>query len=162
MIEGPPTGVQVTEFRDHTVWRDNGRWHQSAGRSDAAALHIVSTNAQASHAVAGGVTVRATTSGELNTKLSEREGVPGHGRGATGLRHHRLGPHRPVLATERHRWGPVRTETIDGLTTVNRKTSTVKTAINVTLDTLTTRDKIPEVGKAVPGTGHYEATFNWD
>lgn len=31
VIDGPPTGVQVTEFRDHTVWRDNGRWHQAMG-----------------------------------------------------------------------------------------------------------------------------------
>ncbi|MEA5119317.1 MAG: Ig-like domain-containing protein, partial [Propionicimonas sp.] len=56
----------------------------------------------------------------------------------------------------------VRTETIDGLTTTNYKTSTVKTPINVKLDKLTTWDKIPEVGKAVSGTGHYEASFNWD
>jgi hypothetical protein len=56
----------------------------------------------------------------------------------------------------------VRTETIDGLTTVNRKTSTVKTPISVELEKLTTWNNIPEVGKAVSGTGHYEATFTWD
>lgn len=129
---------------------------------DGAALHIVSTNAEASHAVAGGVAVRATTSGELDTKLSDGK------------------EYQDTVEVPQayditdwdltvQSWRPndtagdlVRTETIDGLTTVNRKTSTVKTPINVTLDTLTTWDKIPEVGKAVSGTGHYEATFTWD
>ena len=55
-----------------------------------------------------------------------------------------------------------RTETIGDLTTVNRKTSTVKTEIDVELDTLTTWNNIPEIGKAVSGTGRYEATFEWD
>ena len=56
----------------------------------------------------------------------------------------------------------VREETIDGLTTVNRKTSTVVTEIPVRLDTLTTWDNIPEVGTEVSGVGYYEATFQWD
>lgn len=56
----------------------------------------------------------------------------------------------------------VRTETIDGLETVNRKTSTTVTDINVQLDTLKTWDQIEEVGDKVSGKGHYEATFNWD
>ena len=56
----------------------------------------------------------------------------------------------------------VREETIDGLTTVNRRTSTVVTEIPVKLDTLTTWDNIPEVGKEVSGVGLYEATFDWD
>ncbi|MBQ1491730.1 MAG: hypothetical protein IIZ39_07195, partial [Blautia sp.] len=56
----------------------------------------------------------------------------------------------------------VRTETIGDLTTENRKTSTVMTEIPVQLDTLTTWDQIPEVGKEVSGTGHYEASFTWD
>lgn len=56
----------------------------------------------------------------------------------------------------------VRTEVIDGLETVNRKTSTAVTEINVKLDTLKTWDQIPEVGDKVSGLGHYKATFNWD
>jgi beta-fructofuranosidase len=31
VIDGPPAGVHVTEFRDHTLWRDNGHWHQAIG-----------------------------------------------------------------------------------------------------------------------------------
>ena len=56
----------------------------------------------------------------------------------------------------------VREETIGDVTTVNRKTSTVVTEIPVTLETLTTWDNIPEVGKEVSGVGLYEASFNWD
>lgn len=56
----------------------------------------------------------------------------------------------------------VRTEVIDGLETVNRKTSTEVTEINVKLDTLKTWDQIEEVGDKVSGLGHYKATFNWD
>lgn len=56
----------------------------------------------------------------------------------------------------------VRTEVIDGLETVNRKTSTAVTEIKTTLDTLKTWDQIEEVGNQVSGKGHYEATFNWD
>lgn len=56
----------------------------------------------------------------------------------------------------------VRTETIDGLETTNRKTSTEVTEIHTTLDTLKTWDQIEEVGDTVSGLGHYKATFNWD
>src|SRR5699024_4978811 len=56
----------------------------------------------------------------------------------------------------------VRTETIGDLTTVNRLTSTVLTPIEVELEKLTTWDNIPEVGRAVSGSGRYEATFDWD
>ena len=56
----------------------------------------------------------------------------------------------------------VRTEEIDGLETVNRKTSTVVEEISVKLDTLKTWDQIEEVGGKVSGYGHYKATFNWD
>jgi len=31
VIDGPPAELDVTEFRDHTVWRANGRWHQAIG-----------------------------------------------------------------------------------------------------------------------------------
>ncbi len=40
--------------------------------------------------------------------------------------------------------------------------ATVKTPISFKLDTLTTWDNIPEVGKEVSGRGEYKATFNWD
>ena len=53
-------------------------------------------------------------------------------------------------------------ETIGDVHTINSKPDTDKTNINVKLDTLTTWDKIPEVGKEVSGLGHYKAIFNWD
>ncbi len=31
VIPGPPDGLDVTELRDHTVWREDGRWHQAMG-----------------------------------------------------------------------------------------------------------------------------------
>lgn len=55
----------------------------------------------------------------------------------------------------------VRTEGF-GVKTVNTTVETVKTEINVQLEALDTWDNIPEIGKEVSGTGHYEATFNWD
>ncbi|MBN9106184.1 MAG: glycoside hydrolase family 32 protein [Propionibacteriaceae bacterium] len=31
VIGGPPDELDVTEFRDHSVWREDGRWHQAVG-----------------------------------------------------------------------------------------------------------------------------------
>lgn len=31
VIPSPPDGLEVTEFRDHTVWHEDGRWHQAMG-----------------------------------------------------------------------------------------------------------------------------------
>lgn len=31
VIAGPPPGLDVTELRDHVVWREGGRWHQAMG-----------------------------------------------------------------------------------------------------------------------------------
>lgn len=125
-------------------------------------LHIVSMNADAARTTAAGMVARTTRSGSLTTTLSNGKQladtvvVPAP-YDITGWN----------LTVES--WRPsaaegdlVRTETIDGVTTVNRKTSTVRTPITVTLDTLTTWDNIPEIGKAVSGTGHYEARFTWD
>lgn len=53
-------------------------------------------------------------------------------------------------------------ETIGDLTTVNSHYETDKTAIQVTLDTMTTWDNIDEIGDTVSGNGVYTATFNWD
>lgn len=125
-------------------------------------LHIVDTNADSAYATEDGLAMRTSSSGTVTAQLSN---------GAT--------VNQPVevpaayditdwdLTVESWRPNPTagdltRTETIDGLTTTNRKTSTVVTDIDVELDTLTTWDKIPEVGRAVSGKGHYEATFDWD
>lgn len=132
---------------------------EKAGREK---LHIVSTDAESSYAVSNGVVVRATDSGEVTTELSN-----GKKYTATVTVPQAYDITDWDLTVES--WRPndtegdlVRTETIGDLTTVNRKTSTVKTPINVQLETLTTWDNIPEVGRAVSGTGHYEATFDWD
>ena len=66
------------------------------------------------------------------------------------------------MAAERHRRQPDPHRDDRWRDDDQPKTSTVKTPIAVELDTLTTWNNIPEVGKAVSGTGHYEATFNWD
>ncbi len=54
-------------------------------------------------------------------------------------------------------------EKIGDLTTENKKTATKYTEIaGIHLDTLTTWDNIPEVGKEISGTGVYTAEFVWD
>ncbi|WP_286308083.1 glycosyl hydrolase [Agromyces mangrovi Wang et al. 2018] len=128
---------------------------------DEGQFHVVSTTADSAHAVPGGVAVRVTESGKVATELSDGKQFQ-----------------RSVQVPEAYditdwdltvqSWRPneeagdlVRTETIGDLTTVNRKTSTVETPIEVELESLATWDNIPEVGKAVSGTGHYEATFDW-
>lgn len=54
-------------------------------------------------------------------------------------------------------------EKIGDLVTENKLTTTKYVEIpGIQLDTLTTWDNIPEVGKEVSGTGVYTATFEWD
>ncbi|MEE6274185.1 glycosyl hydrolase [Georgenia sp. MJ206] len=129
---------------------------------DSEKLHIASTDAQSAYAVPDGVAVRATESGDVTTELSDgREYV----QDVTVPEAYDITDWDLTVQS----WRPnetagdlVRTETIDGLTTVNRKTSTAITPIDVQLETLTTWNNIPEVGEAVSGTGHYEAAFTWD
>lgn len=129
---------------------------------DKSKLHVTSTNADSARAIDGGVAVRATESGVLSTELS-------NGKQFTDT----VTVPSPFDITDWdltvESWRPgetpgdlLRTETIGDLTTTNRKTSTVKTPISVELETLKTWNNIPEIGKAVSGTGHYEATFDWD
>lgn len=129
---------------------------------DSAKLHVVETNADTAHATADGVAVRATTAGSLTTTLSS---------GKTYTEHVDVPEPFDVtgwdLTVESWRPNPAagnlsRTETIGDVTTTNRKTSTVKTPISVELDTLTTWNNIPEIGRNVSGTGRYESTFLWD
>lgn len=122
--------------------------------------HIVSSNGESSYATAEGIAVRATESGTLSTTLSD------------GVEHDDAVTVPDVyditdwdLTVQSWRAGTEileRTETIDGLTTTNKKASTEITEIDVELDTLTTWNNIPEVGQSMSGTGHYEATFEWD
>ena len=127
-----------------------------------AKLHVESTDAASARSIPGGVAVRATNSGTVTTKLSNGAQFQ---KTVTVPAPYDIGNWDLTVQS----WRPnatagdlTRTETVDGVTTVNRKTSTVKTPINVKLDKLTTWDNIPAIGKTVSGTGHYEATFNWD
>jgi hypothetical protein len=129
---------------------------------DAGKTHIVSTDAESARALSEGVAVRSVESGDVTTRLSN--GIEFAESVSAPEPYDITGWDLTVRS-----WRPnatagdlVRTETIDGLTTVNRKTSTVETPIEVELETLTTWNDIPEIGRAVSGTGHYEATFHWD
>lgn len=129
---------------------------------DKAKVRVASTTADSSRTVGKRVVVRSTNSGEVVTKLTN--GKRYADKVAVPAAHDITDWDLNVQS-----WRPnstpgdlVRTETIDGLTTTNRKTSTATTDIDVRLDKLTTWDKIPEIGKAVSGTGHYEASFDWD
>jgi hypothetical protein len=129
---------------------------------DGERLHIISTNAESAYALPNGVAIRATDSGNVVTDLSN----------GTQYEDTLTVPEAYDVTDwdlTVESWRPsdtvgdlVRTETVGGLTTVNKKTSTVKTTIELDLDTLTTWNNIPEIGKAVSGTGLYEATFTWD
>ena len=132
-------------------------------KTDAEKTSIVYTDAYASYVGDDGLYIRAAADGPYAVQLSDGgfyshivEGLP-EAYDITGW----------DLTVQSWTAGEpsgemVRTETIDGVTTENRKTATVVTEIPVQLDTLTTWDQIPEVGKEVSGLGHYEASFQWD
>lgn len=131
-------------------------------RVDEAPVHILETNADSAYATADHIVVRATESGEVATELTDGSR---HVDNVTVPAAYDITDWDLTVESWRPNETPgdlVRTETIDGLTTTNRKTSTDITQIDVELDTLATWDEIPEVGEAVSGTGHYEATFEWD
>ena len=128
---------------------------------DNAPLHITSTNAASSQAIAGGASARAISSGTVSTQLSN--GVSFQQPVTVPAPYDITDWNLTVQS-----WSPnpvaqdlTRTETIGTLTTVDHSTSTVLTPISVQLPTLTTWDNIPAITKNVSGTGHYEATFNW-
>ncbi|MPV50908.1 LPXTG cell wall anchor domain-containing protein [Pseudactinotalea sp. HY160] len=129
---------------------------------DDARLHVTDTSGDSAYPVQGGIAVRTTESGELTTELSDGRSF----RDSVTVPE-RFDVRDWDLAVESWRPGEVtgdlvRTETIDGVTTINRKTSTEVTTIEVELPELTTWDEIPEVGQAVSGVGHYQATFDWE
>lgn len=125
-------------------------------------VRVDDTNADSAYALRDEVVVRVTTSRNLVTKLSNGK------RYRTDVRVPQAYDITGWDLTVQS-WRPnaverdlVRSETIDGLTTVNTLTSTVKTPITVHLDTLTTWDNISQIGRAVSGTGRYEAGFTWN
>lgn len=134
---------------------------------DAEEASITDTDAEFSYVSDNGTNIRATESGTYTTVFSDGETrtdeitVP-EAYDITGW-DVTVESWTPTKDEEGNDAGDlVRTEEIDGLETVNRKTSTTVTEIPVQLDTLTTWDQIEEVGETVSGKGHYEATFNWD
>ncbi|MEO9322801.1 Ig-like domain repeat protein [Nocardioides sp. C4-1] len=129
---------------------------------DAAQLHVVETNADSAFATDDGVAMRATRSGVVTGELSDGTTIS---KAVDVPAAYDITDWDLTVESWRPSATPgdlVRTETIDGLTTTNYKSSTLTTDIDVELDTLTTWDEIPEVGRAVSGKGHYEATFEWD
>lgn len=136
-------------------------------KAEEQALSVTETNAESAYITDDGINIRATETGTYKTVLSDGESredeitVPE----AYDITNWDLTVESwtGTKDEEGNDAGDlVRTETIDGLETVNRKTSTTVTDIQVKLDTLKTWDQIEEVGDKVSGLGHYEATFNWD
>jgi len=128
-------------------------------------LHIVSTDAQSSYATQNRLVLRSTESGSYTANLSNGASYQGSVTVPA--------PYDITnwdLTVESWTANPVagdlyRTEPQIANPTVlteERKTSTVKTDIDVALSTLDTWNNIPEVGKDVSGFGFYEASFNWD
>lgn len=124
-------------------------------------FHIVSTDMDSAYVSGNQIVVRGTESGTYHTQLSN-----GH------TAEHTIDVPQAYDITgwnlRVESWTPgekmSRTETLPGssLTTTEYAVTTKKTDINVTLDTLTTWDNIPDVGKKISGKGYYCSTFNWD
>ena len=123
-------------------------------------VHIVSTDAASTYAQGDELNLRATESGTYNTELND-----GRTYQSTVTVPDPYDITNWDLTVESWTAGTEileQTETIGDVTTVNRKTATQKTDINVQLDRMTTWTNIPEVGRSVSGLGHYEASFEWD
>ena len=123
-------------------------------------LHIVDTNAESAYAGEAGLVIRATESGDYYAQTSDGNTheytveVP-EAYDITGW----------DLTVESWTAGEDKIyseEELFGVKTVNTTVETIKTEINVQLETLDTWNNIPEIGQNVSGLGHYEATFNWD
>ncbi|MCL2165307.1 MAG: hypothetical protein FWH55_13200, partial [Oscillospiraceae bacterium] len=128
-------------------------------------LHIVSTDAESAYASRSGLVIRSTESGAYTANLSNGATY----QGAVSV----PAPYSVTnwdVTIESWTANPVlrdlsRSEpqiANPSEMTVEYKTSTVKTGINVTLPTLDTWNNISGVGRDVSGLGHYEASFNWD
>lgn len=128
-------------------------------KTDAGKLHITDTNADMAAVTEDGIVARTTESGGYYATASDGRTV-------------RFSTEVPAsyditgwdLTVEKWSKGEeiFRTETLGGVTTKEHTYATVKTDIDVQLDSLTTWDKIPEVGKEVCGKGYYSAAFHWD
>ncbi|MBQ8162641.1 MAG: hypothetical protein IJ083_18090 [Clostridia bacterium] len=123
-----------------------------------APLHVTETNAASAFVSGEGIALRTLTDGALTAVLSD--GTTVEETVAVPAPYEITGWHVTVES-----WTPgeeiFRTETVAGVETTEHNFDTVKTAIQLDLDTLSTWDHLPEVGKAVSGKGFYSATFDW-
>ena len=158
--------TEVAEYRwenDKTIFTIDLNYGDIAlyafEKTDAEKLHITNTNAEKAVVTADGILVRTTKSGSYYATTSD--GRTMHFSTEVPASYDITGWD---LTVEKWSKGEeiFRTETLDGFTTKEHTFDTVKTEIDVQLDSLTTWDKIPEVGKEVSGKGYYSATFHWD
>ncbi|MDY3989529.1 MAG: hypothetical protein SOY88_09615 [Massilioclostridium sp.] len=123
-------------------------------------FHLTDTNAQSAFTTEDGPVIRATESGKYYASTSDGKSytcdmeVPA----PYDITNWDVTVESWTAGTDKIK----SEETIGDVHTINTKMTTVKTDINVKLDTLTTWDNIAEVGKEVSGLGHYKATFQWD
>ena len=123
-------------------------------------LHITNTNADSAYATADGAVIRATKSGDYYAVTNDGSiveyslEVPA----AYDITGWNIEGESWTAGTNKI----YSEETLFDVHTVNTKVETVKTPFSVQLDTLTTWNNIPEIGRNVSGTAHYEASFNWD
>lgn len=136
-------------------------------------LHVVDTDADVS-SQNGDFTVRAVKSGTYNTTLSNGNTymttltVPEK----TELTNWDLSVENWTASDATDKRSETRKTTVYDketdsfqkvdLTTEEVRYQTNKDIISTHLDTLTTWDNIPEIGKEVSGIGYYTTTFNWD
>ena len=122
-------------------------------------LHVTSTNADCAYTDREEVVIRATRSGDYVTQLSNGESdtrsveVPA----AFDITDWNLTVESWTAGEE-----IFRIERMLGKLITEHTYDTNKTNIDVKLDTLTTWDQIPEVGRNVSGKGYYSAAFHWD
>ncbi|MBR1813013.1 MAG: hypothetical protein IJ773_04245 [Lachnospiraceae bacterium] len=121
-------------------------------------IHAETTNAAFAYAGEEGIVLRAVESGELKATLSDGSEFTAS---VTVPEAYEITDWKATIES----WTPgeeiFRKETIAGVETTEHNFDTVKTPVEVSLETLTTWDNIPEVGAAVSGKGYYTATFNW-
>ncbi|WP_270739476.1 glycosyl hydrolase [Massilioclostridium coli] len=128
-------------------------------KTDTEQLHITDTNADNAYETKDGVVIRTTKSGNYYVTTSDGKTVKFN----TEVPNAYDITNWDVTVEKWSKGEEIfRTETLDGVTTTEHTFNTVKTDVDVKLDSLTTWDNIPEVGKEVSGKGYYSATFDWN
>ncbi|MCL2165557.1 MAG: hypothetical protein FWH55_14490, partial [Oscillospiraceae bacterium] len=129
---------------------------------DSEKLHIVSTDAESSYATQNALIMRATESGTYTANLSN--GAAYQGAVTVPASYDITGWDIVVKSWNAGANVLSRSEPrIDGGgTTMDQKWETAITNISAQLNTMTTWNNIPGVGRDHSGYGRYEAAFNWD